>query len=103
MKGIFVMPELKVDVVELRALMGRANISQAQLADLAKVHRNTISKVIRNATADLETIAALTHGLNGALKKVDQPEIGPFDLLKPVGFPSPQMEAPALSIPAIAG
>lgn len=92
------MPELKVDVIELRALMGRANISQAQLARLASVHRNTISKVLRNETSDLETVAALTHGLNKALREEGQPEIGPFDLLRPVGFPSPQMEASALPV-----
>lgn len=91
-------PELKVDVVELRGQMGRANLSQAQLAELADVHRNTISKIMRNETADLETIAALTSGLNSALRELSQPMIGPFDLLRPVGFPSPQMEAPALSL-----
>lgn len=90
------MPELKVDVIELRALMGRANVSQARLAELANIHRNTVGKVLRNETADLETIAALTHGLNKALRQLAQPEIGPFDLLKPVGFPSPQVEASAL-------
>ena len=78
--------------------MGRANLSQAQLAENARIHRNTISKVVRNATADLETIAALTHGLNMALREIGQPEIGPFDLLKPVGFPAPQMAAPALPV-----
>lgn len=92
------MPTLKVDVVELRALMGRANVSQAQLAELANVHRNTISKIIRNETADLETIGALANGLNMALAAAGQPEIGPFDLLKPVGFPSPQMEASAFPV-----
>lgn len=92
------MPTLKVDVVELRALMGRANVSQAQLAELANVHRNTISKIMRNETADLETIGALANGLNKALASAGQPEIGPFDLLKPVGFPSPQMEASALPV-----
>jgi transcriptional regulator with XRE-family HTH domain len=92
------MPELKVDVVEMRGLMGRADISQAQLAELSNVHRNTVNKVLRNATADLETVAALTHGLNKALRKAGQPEVGPFDLLKPVGFPSPQMEASALPV-----
>lgn len=92
------MPTLKVDVVELRSLMGRANISQAQLAELASVHRNTITKVMRNQTADLETVAALANGLNTALRAAGEPEIGPFDLLKPVGFPSPQMEASALPV-----
>lgn len=92
------MPTLKVDVVELRSLMGRANVSQAQLAELANVHRNTVSKVMRNETADLETIGALANGLNKALAALEQPEIGPFDLLKPVGFPSPQMDASALPV-----
>lgn len=92
------MPTLKVDVVELRSLMGRANVSQAQLAELANVHRNTVSKVMRNETADLETIGALANGLNKALAVLEQPEIGPFDLLKPVGFPSPQMDASALPV-----
>lgn len=91
-------PELKVDVVELRSLLGRANISQAQLAELANVHRNTITKVMRNETANLDTVAALANGLNMALGDAGQPEISPFDLLKPVGFPSPQMEASALSV-----
>lgn len=91
-------PELKIDVAELRALIGRANISQAQLADLANVHRNTITKVMKNETADLETVAALANGLNVALREADQPQIGPFDLLRPVGFPSPQMEASALPV-----
>lgn len=91
-------PELKVDVVELRSLLGRANISQAQLADLAAVHRNTITKVMKNETADLDTVASLANGLNMALDEAGQPQIGPFDLLKPVGFPSPQMEASALPV-----
>lgn len=92
------MPTLKVDVVELRALMGRANVTQTKLAELANVHRNTIIKIMRNETADLETIGALANGLNTALAEAGQPEIGPFDLLKPVGFPSPQMEASALPV-----
>jgi len=92
------MPTLKVDVVELRGLMGRSNISQLELSELAKVHRNTVSKVLRNETADLETVAAITNGLNIALRRAEQAEIGPFDLLKPVGFPTPQMAASALPV-----
>jgi transcriptional regulator with XRE-family HTH domain len=89
------MPELKVDTAELRAQMGRANITQLRLAELAKVHRNTITLVLKNATGDLETIAAITNGLNIALRAAGQPEIAPFDLLKSTGFPSPQLAAPA--------
>lgn len=86
--------ELKVDVAELRAQMGRANINQTQLADLAGVHRNTVTKVLRNETADLESLAAFARGLNQALRECGQPEISPIDLLRPIGFPSPQMDAP---------
>lgn len=78
--------------------MGRANVSQVQLADLAGLHRNTVTKVLRNSTADLDTIAALTTGLNKALEAVDEKMVGPFDLLKPVGFPSPQVDAPTLPV-----
>jgi transcriptional regulator with XRE-family HTH domain len=56
------MPKLKVDVIELRAQMGRANVTQTQLAELSGVHRNTIAKVLKNETADLETVAALAGG-----------------------------------------
>lgn len=86
--------ELKVDVAELRAQMGRANINQLRLAELAGVHRNTVTKVLRNETADLESLAALARGLNAALTSAGQPKISPLDLLKAVGFPSPQMAAP---------
>ena len=92
------MPELVVDTAELRAKMGRAQVSQVKLADLAGVHRNTVTKVLKNSTADLDTIAALTHGLNIALEAVGERKIGPFDLLKPVGFPSPQVDAPTLPV-----
>lgn len=89
------MPKLKVDALELRAQMGRANITQNQLAELAEIHRNTVTKILKNETADLETIAALAYGLNIALAEVGQPTISPFDILKPEGFPSPQMAASA--------
>lgn len=85
--------ELKVDVAEVRAQMGRANITQARLAELSGVHKNTVTKILKNETADLESIAAFARGLNEALRAAGQPEINPIDLLKPVGFPSPQMVA----------
>ena len=85
--------ELKVDVAEVRALMGRANINQTRLAELSGVHRNTVVKILRNETADLESIAAFARGLNEALRAAGYPEINPVDLLKPVGFPAPQMAA----------
>lgn len=94
-----VKPELRVDTAELRSLMGRANISQAKLARISGVHRNTISKVLRTETADLTTVAALTDGLNKALEASKQEvKIGPFDLLDPIGFPSPQVDAQALPV-----
>lgn len=86
-------PELKVDVAELRAQMGRANVNQTRLAAISGVHRNTITNILQRATADLESIAAITRALNGELRAGGQPEISPFDLMKPVGFPSPQMVA----------
>lgn len=86
--------ELKVDVAEVRAQMGRANINQTRLAELAGVHRNTVVKILKNETADLESIAALARGLNEALRAAGYPEINPIDLLKPVGFPTPQIGAP---------
>jgi transcriptional regulator with XRE-family HTH domain len=88
------MQELKIDVAEVRAQMGRANITQTRLADLAGVHKNTITKILQNKTADLESIAAIARGLNEALREAGQAEINPIDLLKPVGFPAPQMVAP---------
>jgi transcriptional regulator with XRE-family HTH domain len=87
--------ELKVDVAEVRAQMGRANINQTQLAELSGVHRNTVVKILQNQTADLESIAAIARGLNLALGALGFRELSPIDLLKPVGFPSPQMAAPA--------
>jgi transcriptional regulator with XRE-family HTH domain len=87
--------ELKVDVAEVRAQMGRANVNQTRLAELSGVHRNTIAKILKNQTADLESIAGIARGLNEALRAEGFPEINPFDLLKPVGFPAPQMVAPA--------
>jgi len=87
--------ELKVDVAEVRAQMGRANISQNRLAELSGVHRNTVAKILKNETADLESIAALARGLNEALRAAGYREINPIDLLKPIGFPSPQIGAPA--------
>lgn len=89
-----VVGELKVDVAELRAQMGRANVNQSRLAMLAGVHRNTVTKVLKNETADLESLAAFARALNPLLREAGQPEINPLDLLKPIGFPSPQMAAP---------
>lgn len=86
--------ELKVDVAEVRAQMGRANINQTRLAELSGIHRNTVVKILKNETADLESVAAIARGLNEALRAAGYPEINPIDLLKPVGFPSPQIEAP---------
>lgn len=86
--------ELKVDVAEVRAQMGRANITQTRLAELSGVHRNTVVKILKNETADLESIAAFARGLNEALRAAGYPEINPIDLLKPVGFPAPQIDAP---------
>lgn len=86
--------ELKVDVPELRAQMGRANLNQGQLAELSGVHRNTISSILRSGKADLESIAAITLGLNQALRAEGQAELNPIDLMKMSGFPSPQMAAP---------
>ena len=85
--------ELKVDVAELRAQMGRANVNQTRLAEMAGVHRNTVTKVLKNQTADLESLAAFARALNQSLRAAGQPEISPLDLLKPIGFPSPQMAA----------
>lgn len=85
--------ELKVDVAELRAQMGRANINQKRLAEISGVHRNTVTKVLKNATADLESLAAFARGLNGALRAAGQPLISPLDLLEVTGFPAPQMAA----------
>jgi len=90
------MQELKIDVAEVRAQMGRANITQTRLAELAGVHKNTITKILQNKTADLESIAAIARGLNLALRDAGQAEINPIDLLKPVGFPAPQMVASAV-------
>ena len=93
--------ELKVDVAELRAQMGRANVNQSKLAELAGVHRNTVTKVLKNETADLDSLAALARALNEILRESGQPQISPLDLLKPVGFPSPQMGASvAVRVPA---
>ena len=88
------MQELKIDVAEVRAQMGRANINQTRLAELAGVHKNTITKIFQNKTADLESVAAIARGLNEALREAGYPEVSPIDLLKPVGFPAPQMAAP---------
>lgn len=85
--------ELKVDVAELRAQMGRANLTQSRLAEIAGVHRNTVTKILKNETADLESLAALARALNKALRTSGHAEISPLDLLKPTGFPSPQMGA----------
>jgi transcriptional regulator with XRE-family HTH domain len=90
---VIAVPELRVDVAELRAQMGRANVSQAGLAEISGVHRNTVAKVLKNQTADLESIAAFARGLNVKLRAAGQPEISPLDLLIAVGFPSPQMAA----------
>jgi transcriptional regulator with XRE-family HTH domain len=92
--------ELKVDVAEVRAQMGRANINQTRLAELSGVHRNTVVKILKNETADLESIAAIARGLNEALRAEGFREINPIDLLKPVGFPTPQMVAPTAMKPA---
>lgn len=83
------------DNAEFRAQLGRANISQTQLADLASVHRNTVGGIYKGRKrVDLETLEALTRGLNVALRNEEQPEIHPFDLLLVEGFPSPQVGAP---------
>lgn len=87
------MQELKIDVAEVRAQMGRANITQTRLAELAGVHKNTITKILHNRTADLESVAAIARGLNVALCEAGEAEVSPIDLLKPVGFPAPQMAA----------
>lgn len=87
--------ELKVDVAEVRAQMGRANITQTRLAELSGVHKNTITKILNHQTADLDSIAAIARGLNEALRAAGFRELSPLDLLKPVGFPSPQIVAPA--------
>ena len=86
-------PELKVDVAELRAQMGRANVNQTRLAAVSGVHRNTISNILQTASADLESIAAITRALNDLLREGGHREISPFDLMKPVGFPAPQIAA----------
>ena len=86
-------PELKVDVAELRAQMGRANVNQTRLAALSGVHRNTITNILQTASADLESIAAITRALNEVLRADGHREISPFDLMKPTGFPSPQIPA----------
>jgi len=85
------MPELKIDVPELRAQMGRANVTRVRLAGLAGVHENTVGNILKNRTADLDTVAALTNGLNIALRAEGQKEIGPYDLLTATGFPGPQV------------
>ena len=87
------MQELEVDVAELRAQMGRADITQSRLAELAGIHKNTVTKILHNRTADLESIAAIARGLNKALVGAGEREVSPIDLLKPIGFPSPQMAA----------
>jgi len=94
-KGLNMLQELKVDVAEVRAQMGRSNINQTRLAELSGIHRNTVVKILKNETADLESIAAIARGLNEALRAAGYPEINPIDLLKPVGFPNPQIGAPA--------
>ena len=78
-------PELKIDVPEMRAQMGRANVTQIRLSELAGVHFNTVGNVLRSNTADLDTVAALTNGLNIALRAEGQQEIGPYGLLIATG------------------
>ena len=74
------MQELEIHVAEVRAQMGRANITQTRLAELAGVHKNTITKILQNKTADLESIAAIARGLNQVLREAGQAEINPIDL-----------------------
>jgi hypothetical protein len=97
MKGVC-MPEIKLDVAELRAQMGRANINQLELAEMAHIHRNTVTYILKHQKAELETVTAITIALNQALRAGGQPEINPFDLLIPIGFPAPQMAAPAATL-----
>ena len=56
------MQELEVDVAELRAQMGRADITQARLAELAGIHKNTVTKILQNRTADLRVLRRLRVG-----------------------------------------
>lgn len=86
------MKTLKVNVVELRVQMARANIKVVDLAAAAGVHPNTINKVLRTEIADLRTVGAVTFALNDALSAGGFPEMSPFGLLMPTEEAEPERE-----------
>lgn len=76
------MQTLQVNVPELRAQMGRANIKATDLAIRAGVHRNTINNILRRRGGDLESVGRITSALNAVLREEGFAEIGPFGLLE---------------------
>ncbi len=75
------MQTLKVNVVELRVQMARANIKPTTLAERAGIHRNTVYNILKSKSADLDCIGTLTYTLNQFLQEADYAPIGPFGLL----------------------
>ena len=75
------MIELKVDTKELRANMGRAELTQQRLAELAGISPATVSNVLRNKVADLATIAAMATVINDCLIGGGDDGIDPLSLL----------------------
>jgi transcriptional regulator with XRE-family HTH domain len=75
------MIELKVDTRELRASMGRAELTQQRLAELAGISPATVSNVLRNKVADLATIAAMATVINDCLIGGGDDGIDPLSLL----------------------
>lgn len=75
------MQTLKVNTEVLRVEMARANIGPGELAVRARVHRNTITNILKSETADLQSLGSITYALNDALRDGGYAEIGPYGLL----------------------
>ena len=80
------MIELKVDTRQLRAAMGRAELTQTRLAEMAGIHPITVGNVLRNEIAELGTIAAMANVINERLAEAGEDEIDPLQLLKVVAL-----------------
>jgi predicted transcriptional regulator len=83
-KGVLIMYELHFNAEYLRVTMWKINLSQIRLAQLSGIHRNTISNILQGKDADLETVAAITNGLNVAMQESGHESIEPHDLLNAV-------------------
>ena len=75
------MIDLKVDTRELRASMGRTELTQSRLAELANISPATVSNILRNEVADLATIAAMANAISKRLMANGDEGISPLQLL----------------------